>query len=79
MAIAGCHGTGLLGRVPRSVWQPSAIPADRVIGLLLLVAYGFVYLILFFVGLTLLAFWSDRDIDVFRRLSAKFMLFGSWG
>jgi O-antigen/teichoic acid export membrane protein len=76
--LLAATGLACLGVYLVLVCQPSTMPADRVTGLLLLVAYGIVYLMLFFVGLTLLAFWSDRDIDVFRRISARFIPFGSW-
>ena len=60
-------------------WQPGGLPGDRLTGLVLLTIYGIAYVGVFAAGLTALGFWSDRDLDAFRRVMLKVRPFGRRG
>jgi len=52
-------------------WEPGSLQADRLTGLVLLSAYGILYLLLFGFSLTLLGFWSPGDVAFFRKLAMR--------
>lgn len=64
--VAACAGIYLVQAL-----EPGTLPADRLTGLVLLTAYGVLYLMLFASSLTLLDFWSDSDVAFFWKLVTK--------
>lgn len=64
--MVACAGVYLV-----QAMEPVNLSTGRLTGFVLLTVYGVFYLMLFGTGLTVLGFWSQGDVDIFRRARLK--------